>query len=159
VATIKALYGTSNQAITLTLTSLASAAARQSTVVSNTTDLFLDALVAIKTKTGTPLSSDKAIYVYAYGSSDGGSTYPDAVTGSDAAYTMISPTNLKLIGIINAPTASTAYEAGPWSVAAAFGGVLPEKWGVVVQNATGATLSVTGGDHGVWYQGVSGQTV
>lgn len=159
MATVKTTYGTNGQTITLTGTSLGSAAARQSTVVSNTTDLFIDTLVSVKTKTGTPLSSDKAIYVYAYGSVDGGSTYPDAVTGSDAAYTMISPTNLKLIGIINAPTASTAYQAGPWSVAAAFGGLLPEKWGVVIQNVTGAALSATAGDHVLLYQGVYASVV
>jgi hypothetical protein len=40
------------------------------------------------------------------------------------------------------------------SVAAAFGGILPAKWGVIIENQSGTTLSATGGDHVVQYQGV-----
>ena len=160
MATIKLQYGSSNQAITVTLTSLASAAARESTVVSNTTNLFLDALVSMKSKSATgTIGGDKAIYVYAYGSADGGTTYPDNVTGSDAGITLVSPTQLRLIGVLNVPASNTAYDGGPWSVASAFGGVLPEKWGIVVQNVTGLALSSTAGDHALWYQGILGQTV
>jgi hypothetical protein len=158
VATIKQLYGTSAQAITCTITTLASSATacRASTAVDNTTNLYLDALVQVNVTLGaTATANDKCVYVWAYGTADGGTTYTDGVTGTDAAFTRTDPPNLKLIGVLNTPTASTAYKSGPMSVAAAFGGVLPDHWGVVVQNYSGSAFTAGA----VVYQGVQGQTV
>lgn len=154
MANIKAAYGTSNQTITLTGTSLAATSARESTAVDNTTNLFLDALVVVRTKMGatTPIN-DKTVYVYAYGTVDGGTIYPDTVTGTDAAITLNSPTQLALIGSIAVPAVSTTYTSRPMSVAAAFGGVLPAKWGIVLLNSS-SVLSATAGDHVLRYQGV-----
>jgi|SRR6185369_6557802 len=154
MANIKVAYGTST-GITCTLASLASASARECTAIDNTSNLYVDALVyvACKLQTGSP-SSDKAIYVYAYGSEDG-TNYTDNATGSDAAITLRSPTNLKLLGVINCPdSGALTYKSGPMSVAAAFGGLLPRKWGIVVRNVTGITLSATEGDHTKTYTGV-----
>jgi hypothetical protein len=39
------------------------------------------------------------------------------------------------------------------SVAAAFGGILPRKWGIVVRNYTGFALSATEGDMSYTYTG------
>jgi hypothetical protein len=158
MASIKTAYGSSGQALTITLTSLAdsSTAGRESTVVSNVTDLFLDVLVTckIKTQNSGSIAAPSAAFVYAYASVDGGSEYPDTVTGSDAAITMNSPTQLKLLGAVYAAAINTTYKGGPWSVAALFGGRMPERWGIVVQNDTGTALSSTGSDHVVEYQGV-----
>jgi hypothetical protein len=154
MSSIKLAYGTST-ALTCTLASLATAGARECTAVDNTSNLFTDALVyiAAKLQAGSP-ASDKAIYVYAYGSEDG-TNYGDNVTGSDAAVTLRSPTNLRLIGVIAVPdSGALTYKSHPMSVAAAFGGVLPRKWGIVVQNATNVTLSATEGDHAKSYTGV-----
>jgi hypothetical protein len=92
--------------------------------------------------------------VYAYASVDGGSEYPDTVTGADAAITLNNPTQLKLIGIVYVTAINTTYKAGPFSIAAAFGGKMPEKWGIVIFNDCGTAFSATGGDHDVEYQGV-----
>lgn len=160
MATLKNLYGSNGQAITLTLASLANAAYRQSTAVDNTSNLFLDVLVALKIKTNAAgTSATGYLNVYAYGTADGGTTYTDGATGTDGAMTPTSPTNLKLIGVINAVANGTTYNAGPFSVAAAFGGVLPDHWGIVVQNNTAATLDATGGNFAVVYQGIQLQSV
>lgn len=160
MADIKAAYGTQGQTITCTLASLASSATggRESTVIDNTTNKFLDALVflQVKLQAGTPVN-DKAIYCWAYGTVDDGTTYPDAVTGADAAITLNDPTQLSptLIGTIYAPTlGGLTWKGGPWSVARVFGGVLPAKWGIVVRNYTGFALSATEADHKKLYQGV-----
>lgn len=159
MADIKTKYGTSNQAITITLASLGNSATvgRESTVVSNAVNLFLDALVNVIIETGV-VASDKAAYIYAYGSVDGGviagGTFTERCTGADAAFTRRDPTSLKLLGVIPTPTNSVIYEGGPFSVAAAFGGVLPEFWGIVVMNFTGAALSADAGDNKAFYQGV-----
>jgi hypothetical protein len=159
MADIKNKYATS-AAITCTLAGLTSGSARESTAIDNSANLYLDALVylAVKLATGTP-ASDKAIYVYAYGS-ENGTDYGDNATGTDAALTMRAPTNLRLIGVINTPDAGgLTYKSQPMSVAAAFGGALPRKWGIVVENRTGLAFDSTEGNHAKSYTGVMVQSV
>jgi hypothetical protein len=158
MATIKEALGTDAQGITITLASLASGAARESSVIDNVTNLFLDALVEVKVTTNASApTGDKAVYVYAYASADytATATYPDAVAGAgDAAVTMNNPTQLKLLGIIFCSSASTTYRMEPASVAQLFGGILPAKWGIVVLNSTGNALDATAGNHEAQYQGI-----
>ena len=91
--------------------------------------------------------------LYAYGTVDGGTTYTEGATGSDAAITLTSPTNARIIGIINIVANSTTYTGGPFSVAAAFGGTLPQKWGIIVLNSSGGTFDASTAS--VEYQGVN----
>lgn len=156
MASIKVAYGTST-ALTITLASLASSATvgRESTAVDNTSNLWVDAIVQVKValQSGSA-ANDKAVYVYAYGSEDG-ATYTDNATGSDAGITLRSPTNMRLIGVIPVPDGGVAtYESQPMSVATAFGGHMPRKWGIVVRNYSGLALSATEGDHSYKYTGV-----
>lgn len=155
MASIKTAYGTSNQSITCTLASLANNSARASTAVDNTSNLFLDAIVQVQVTSGASgTSATGTVVVYAYGTTDGGTTYTGGVTGSDAAHTLTSPTNLRFLGTINVVANSTTYKGGPWSVASAFGGVLPASWGIVVENRSGGTLDATEGNHKKVYQGL-----
>lgn len=158
MASIKEVFGTSGQSFTQTLASLADSATagRESTVIDNSANLYLDALVAgkIKTQNAGTISDPKVVYVWVYATADGGTTYPDTVTGADAAITMNSPNQLRLLGVINVAAINTTYKGGPWSVASCFGGRLPEKWGIVVQNDCGTAFSATESDHDFWYQGV-----
>lgn len=167
MADIKSKYGTEAQAISITLgTGLASTEARSSAVVDNTTDLFIDALVqvVIKTPSGTA-NANATCEVYAYGLVDYTTTptYPEAVVasdslaridGTDKEVVLTSPTNLVRIGVVSTPISATytyTYPSNPMSVAAAFGGVLPAKWGIVVVNKTGVALADGGSAQ---YQGV-----
>ena len=154
MADIKVNFGTST-AITCTLASLADAGARECTAVDNSTNKYLDAVLylAIRLVTGTP-ASDKAIYVWFYGSEDG-TNYTDNATGTDAGVTMRSPSNLRGPFVISTPdTGALTYKGVVGSVAAFFGGTLPRKWGFVIQNKTGLALSATEGDHTKTYTGV-----
>lgn len=126
--------------IPITLTSLANNACRQSTVVDNTSNLYDDALVSVTVKTaGSGLGTTPTVTVFVYAVGDG-AAYPDGVAGTDGAYTLVSPTNLIFAKILNVPSASTSYVSEPFSVAALFGGSLPSKWGIVVQNTSGNAL-------------------
>jgi hypothetical protein len=128
----------SSTALVITLDALADSAARECTAVDNTTTLFQDALVSLEIPLvgGTP-SNYQAIYLFAYGSQDG-TNFGDNATGTDAALTMRAPTNLRNIGGIQTPTlGALTWKSQPISVARAFGGILPPKWGIVVQNLTG----------------------
>lgn len=160
MADIKSKFGSQNQTITLTIASLANNGQRESSVIDNTSNLFLDALVQLKIKSAAAsTSSTGVVNVYAYGTVDGGTTYSDSATGSDAGITLTSPPNMRLIGVVNVVANSTTYKSHPMSVAAAFGGVLPDKWGIVIENKTGATLDATAGNHAAIYQGIYAQTV
>lgn len=157
MATIKVAYASSAN-FTITLASLASSATagRESTSIDNTSNLYLDALVQVKIalQSGSP-ANDKAVYIYAYGSEDG-STYTDNATGSDAGITLRAPSAMGIIGVIPCPdSGALTYESQPMSVAAAFGGYLPRKWGIVVRNYTGLTFSATEGDHTYKYTGIT----
>lgn len=155
---IKQKFGTSNQTITISPASVTNGSSRQSTVIDNSSNLYGDALVFLKIKTGASgTASTGFVSVYAYGTVDGGTTYTDGASGTDGAMTPTAPTNLRSIGIINCVANATTYYGGPMSVAAAFGGVLPEKWGIVIKNETGGTLDTTGGNHAAIWQGVLAQ--
>lgn len=149
-ADVKEAFGTST-AMTCTLASLATGSARESTVVDNTSNLYPSALVYIAVKVGT-VAAPKAVNIYAYGSEDG-TNYTDPATGSDAGITIAAPTNLRPLGSIATLTNSGTYKSHPMAVEAAFGGWLPRKWGVVIENQSGANLDSTEGNHTKSYSG------
>jgi hypothetical protein len=160
MTSLRAEYGTSS-GITISLASITSGGAQQSSTVDNTGNMFVDVLVqlSIKLQTGTP-SGEKIIYVYVFGSEDG-TRLTDNATGTDGTITLREPTNLRLLGVIHTPDAGgLTYVSHPMSLLAAFGGLtIPRKWGIIVQNNTGVTFSGTEGDHQKTYTGIRLQTV
>lgn len=158
MSTAKPLYGTSGVAITCTLASLAAASYRQSAVVDNTTNLFEDALVQVTLKTTASAGATLSVYVYA--TDDGGTTYSNGASGSDAAFTpgTNDAANMKLLFTF-VVGATQQYVSPLLSVAALFGGRLPAKWGLIVFNNSGQALDATAGNHKLQYQGVNTQIV
>lgn len=154
-------YDTDAQLLTISLASLANAAARQSSVVDNTATLYPDVLVQLVIKANAAgTSATGYVNVYAFGTVDAATpTYGEGAGAADAAITLTSPTNLRLIGTINVVANGVTYKSNPMSVANAFGGVIPEKWGIVIENQSGAALDSTEGNHKKVYQGVWGQGV
>lgn len=153
MATINQLYGTTNQAITCTLPSLGSTSLRESTAISNTANLFMDVKIQVKIKTNAAgTSATGAVNVYAYATADDGTTYSGGATGTDAAYTA-NKDQLVYLGSIPAVANATTY-VGLFNLARAFGyGGIPAKWGIVVENLSGAALDASVG--AAVYQGVS----
>jgi len=172
VADIKIKYpSTSSVALTLALGGLASSstfiAGRASTAVNNTSNNDTDHILSGKIKGGTTptVSTEINIYLYAnISSSSGTPTYPDSITGTDAAKSMTSA-NVLASALILAETitvdATTGrdYFFGPISVASFFGGVLPKFWGVYVAHSTVASLDSTDANHVLTYERVLYQTV
>jgi hypothetical protein len=157
---IKARYGTGNQPIAVTINGLANDAKRESAVVDNSADCFLDALVQVKIATNTTADStgDKSVYIYAYGTVDGGAACSGNASGSDATFGADPQqlSNCRLIGVVYAPTQNKIYESDLMSVASAFGGFLPQQWGIIVHNRTGQTLKTS--DCSAVYQGLYAQS-
>ncbi len=155
MSSIKTAYGSNNQSLTLTLASLASAGARATTKIDNTSNLFLDLQFQLKVKSGgSGTSASGFVNIYAVGSADGGSSFPEGASGTDGGVTLTVPTNARLIGSMNVVANATTYTSETMSVAAAFGGVLPAFTVIIVENQTGHALDATEGNHAYFYQGV-----
>jgi hypothetical protein len=138
-------YGT-RTAVTCTLASLANGSNRQSAAVSNATALAVDYEVAIQVTTGTSPTANDTIIVYCYAGD--GTTYAGGCTGSDAAYSAGQELQLVLCAlIVVSATSNTSYQVVIPSIAALFGGTLPKAFGFVVENASGAALNSTAGNH------------
>ena len=134
---------TSNQAITITLASLANAATAVSSAIDNSTNLFIGADVQIKFKTGGSVSGSGTLDVYLLRSLDGtGTLYDDSVS---ATATLID----------NFPaTVATTTQVVSMSIE-----VLPSRWKLMVVNNTGGTLDATGGNFSVIFEGKKLETV
>lgn len=156
-------------AITCSVASLASStswAGQASTAVDNTTNNDLDHLVSGSIKLGTsPTGGQVSVYAYAPTKiASGTPTYPDSITGTDAAKTMTSANvaNASLAwlwtGNVDAVT-GRVLDMPPRSVAQAFGGTLPPFWGLFVTQSSGAALDSTAGNHFFHYARIQAQTV
>lgn len=156
-------------AITITLASLASSTAwagRASTAINNTSNLDLDHLVSGKVKLGTTPTVSKTVQVYAYAAqsiTSGTPTYPDGITGTDAAKTMTSANvayaclRFLWAGTTDATT-GLVLEMPPVSIAQVFGSV-PPYWGLFFVHDSVAALDSTGGNHSFQYHRVQAQSV
>lgn len=149
MTTSSTFYGA---AVTMTLTSsgLASAAGlligRQSTAVDNSSNLNIDHLVGGKLVTTATTTTNTQIQIWAFGSYDG-TSFTAGAGASDAGFTPDAGAKnlMKLLGIIpNITTTAVTYVFGPYSVAQAFGGVLPIKWGIYIVQNTGQNLAAGG---------------
>lgn len=172
MANIKqALGGTT--AITITLTSVANYGARESTVVSNTTNLYLDSTLSAKIQMSAVPNGD--IYCLLDVSQDN-TTFAFPATGADAAITLVqydklsseqqgqqhAGSNLIMMSPIRCGAGITTTGSVIWtsgSVAAALGGNLTPQWGPVILNCTGAALGATAGNHVVQYDGIYATSV
>jgi hypothetical protein len=158
---------TSSNDITITLASLATSssmvAGRESTIVDNTSNKFVDVTVTGQITTGTTPTTAKTIAIYAYTPIDLNSTtyvYPvattTALTGADAAATFEAEQRnmLKLGAAITVNATSDRKYSFQFSVAQLFGGIMPLKWGLWVTHDTAVNLNATGGNHWITYTGI-----
>lgn len=153
---IRAKYGPPQQEIIVTLNGLADDEYRESDVVDNTEERFLDVFVQVQVNVtaGAP-AGDKNCLIYAYGSVGGGAPYSGRATGRNDSYSgqagqLIS--NCPLLGIVTLDAASEVFTSDVFSVASAFGGVMPEDWGIIVMNQSGQVLASAANK--AWFQGV-----
>lgn len=139
--------------ITMDLANLATSssfvAGRESSEIDNTTNKYMDALVKGSVSVGTTPTANTTIAVYLWGSFVSlATTAIDVLDGTDSAETL---TNTGVLGTLRlaAPvavlvaTSDIAYPILPFSVAAKFGGVMPQFWGLYVAHNTGVNLRNT----------------
>lgn len=155
-ANVKIEYAAS-AAYTISLASLASSATlvagQESTWVANTTNKYLDELVAGRIMVGTTPTANTQIEVHAVGTQNDTPTYPDVFDGTDSAET-ISNAQIKaaicrpvaLIAVV-ATTSDLAYPFAPTGIRQLFGDGLPSSHGLFVTHSTVAALNATAGNH------------
>ena len=144
-------------ALTWTPASLASGSYDGSLAVDNSSNNYIDALVGGFITTGTTPTTAKRIDIYAYATWDGGTTYTAGMAGTDGDTPDTGEENqLVFLGsIATDATNDHRYEYGPFSIAGAFGGVMPEKWGLVAYHDTAVALNATTGNHEAKYTGIT----
>ena len=130
-----------------TLAALASTAGllagRQSAVADNTADLADDALVGGQIGTTATTTTNTQIQIWLFGSYDG-TLFSAGMGAGDANVTPDTgnKNNMRLLQVIpNITTTALTYTWGPFSVAQAFGGIMPSKWGVYIVQNTGTALA------------------
>lgn len=154
---------TSSVALTFTIASLASDSTlvigRASTAVDNRTNLDLDHLLSGIITMGTTPTAGTTLELWAYASYQtvtGTPTYPDSITGTDAAKTM-SSANVKYSALVPVQTiivdatSNLAFPIKPVSIATLFG-AMPKFWGLFLTHNTGAALNATAGNQVLHYE-------
>jgi hypothetical protein len=144
------VYGSVTTMTVTSLQSLASSATAgwQSAQVDNTGTIYVDALVQVVLDfANTAPANDKCAYVYVAGGLLT-TVLSNPASGSQGTITLLDITanaqNLRLLGTMPYTTADEVVESSPFSVANAFGGILPNFWSVVVVNYSGAALAASG---------------
>lgn len=154
-ADVKTSYVASSD-LTITLASLATSSTKlggqESTLVDNSSNKYLDYLLAGKVSVGTTPTTATGIDVCLVGISND-STWPDVFDGTDSAETVtnqeVKDQVCKPFAVLSvvSTTSNVAYWFGPGSVASRFGGTVPLKWSAFVTHNTAVNLNSTGGNH------------
>ena len=131
---------------TITLASLANAAARQSTMVTNSTDRP-GMLVQLKIESGGSAPTAGAVYEVFLISGNGSGYRSDNAGASDAAITI---ENAKMIGAIVVTATTNKNFYGDFDTAPL--GRLDEEFGIAVLNSSGQALNATEGNHTKQYE-------
>lgn len=166
--TTASLNYTASATITISPENVASSssfvAGVESTVISNLSNKYADALVSGKWTCGTTPTANTQVQVWVYApiSDDLASlvAYPDVLDGTSSAETLTSAGvargAMKLAAVldVDSTTSNREYPCAPFSVAALFGGRLPTRWGLFITHNTGVNSNITAGNHAWSYVGI-----
>jgi len=136
VATVKQVAGTRTSLTVTGLSTLASATYVASAVKDNTANQPLDVMVEVTAATTNTPAGNKQLLVFAIASFDN----TNFQSGPTSGTTTTDEPQLTLLGVVPMPTASQT-EIHAFSVAQAYGGVLPPYFKVVVKNDLGVALT------------------
>ena len=139
-----------NSLASSTTTGMAESVVRTTSTTANISDTQVRVTVTVGAITPSAITF---VAVYAYAALDttwpGGAATNEVIDGTDKALTVSSFGNgLRFLGTILAHTASIAHTSEPLSIGQAFGGTVPAKWGIVIQNQTGVALAASGNSVG-----------
>ena len=155
MADIKFAYAASSALTVTNLHSVASSATWvsgwESAEVDNSSNKYLDYLLSAKIALGNSATAGE-IRVYVVGKHDD-SEWPDVIDGTESTETWTTTTIRDAAARLGAVAATRAdpgtddvYFIAPFSVAALFGGVCPEKFVVFISHSTGVNLAASGSE-------------
>lgn len=155
MATVNQVYGTYGALAVTALQSLASSAtvgwkSALQNLQTSRKPLDVEIFVSLTTANTAP-ANDKAVYIYICPAmtTDGGTTwmYSDGgiatmPTDGDATYTIASPNDLKLLGVLNYTTQVNQAVAmqGSFNLSNAVGQSMPDGFLIIIVNYSGAAL-------------------
>jgi hypothetical protein len=152
MTTVKALYASTGSGTSITWStavSLGSGNAAGCAAIDNTTNLYIDASVYISVLLGA-VAAPKYIHVWFAASEDGtnytgNSGTADDYTGTDHQLAQLGTPPTFLGPFFHpTPTASVTTHIIIPSLLAVYGGIaLPKKWGLIIENQTGAPFGNT----------------
>lgn len=151
MSSITQIVGTRTSLTTSALNSLANVTYVSAGTLNHTTNDPLDVLIEVIVTPGT-VSGNKQVVVFAKGSLDG----TNFESGPESGTTTTDEPNLTFVGTVPCGTNSTA-QTGIFSLATAFGGILPQQTKIIIKNDSGAALAASG--HSVYYSEVTGSVV
>jgi hypothetical protein len=158
VSSIRTQFGPVTN-FSITLNGLATGAARSSAKVENHDTRYVDAICQFKIKPASGSLGDRyGVFFFAWGATDDASPiYPGGVTGVDEAIgATLETLSIREIGSLSVP-GSGVIVSPPFSVAQAFGNVLPPVWGVLAVNRSGLALDAT--DNIAFWRGVQFEVI
>lgn len=150
MAVITQVTGSRISLTTTAINSLANGAYVSCGTINHGTNNPLDVLIEVSATPGT-VSGNKQLLVFAKGSLDG----TNFESGPESGTTTTDEPNLTFIGTVPLGTNATA-QAGLFSLASAFGGVLSKQTKIIVRNDSGAALAASG--HAVYYSEITGNS-
>ena len=148
VASAAVSVGTAFNALPTSSTRIAGA---QTAEVDNTSNLYDDILLSGSVKLGTSPTVSKQVDVWVFACKDGSSVYPDVITGAGAGTKTLTSENVRNAGgqllksMLADAVTGRLLEFNNLSVAALFGGVLPQKFVVFIAHDTAVNLDASAG--------------
>lgn len=124
----------------LTVTGLATLAAATYVASANYSAAVndpIDAIVEVTAASTNVVASNKQAVVFCSASWDGGATYQ---SGPTSGTTTTDEPDLTLLGVLPMGTSTTTHRKA-FSVAAAYGGVVPPDFKIIVKNEIGVALT------------------
>lgn len=135
-------------------------AGRESSVIDNTTNKYVDAFLSGRFKANNTAPTAGQIQIWIGAVLNDTPEYPDVFDGTGSAETVnsagIRNSIMYLAHVIDTDTTSNRiYEMRPTGVAQFFGGIMPNKWFVFVTHSMVQALNTTANNGGqMWYTGV-----
>ena len=136
MATVKQVAGARTSLTVTGLSTLASGTYVASSAKDNTTNQPLDVMVEVTTATTNTPAGNKQVVVFAIASYDN----TNYQTGPTSGTATTDEPLLTFLGVVSVQTASVT-EIKSFSVASAYGGVLPPYFKIVLKNDLGVSLT------------------
>lgn len=133
-------------------------------IIDNSSNLYIDAHVAGQVQV-KDVSADGSVDIYVAASFDGTDFTAGVDQAGEGGVTWGTTGNTHVNGEFDLPLlASVSVDTtddnqdvffGPFSVAQAFGGVMPQAWRIVIENNTGSELHTAGASNKIEYTGIT----